>query len=332
MLNRKDRIRGMIVGGAIGDALGMPVETWSRERIFEMYPEGIRKYHVPSGHKWFNPETMPAGMTTDDTQLTIATAKGILASTERNYTKVMDLIALEHVVEFVKSTACWGYTTRESIRRLANGTHWSECGKTDDEKMGWGNGVPMKCAPLAAWFINGKAAYSPHHLDFLIKYSAMTHYTQMSAEACIIHTYACFASLFIEEISDVRLFVNEIMDEIKPESLAHLNKNRDDLLLRMKEVYEKESDKIIGTGYLYVYESLPLAHSYFLNHPTTLETICKVAEAGGDTDTNAKMCGELIGAMRGLDYFNEPENRWSIEGLKNAEMLIDVADQLYSHF
>mgnify|MGYP001433515367 CR=1 FL=1 len=72
----RNKIQGMFLGVAIGDSLGMPVETWGRERILQQYPNGIQRYETPDGHKWFAGEE--AGTVTDDTQLTLAVIKGMI--------------------------------------------------------------------------------------------------------------------------------------------------------------------------------------------------------------------------------------------------------------
>ena len=62
--------RGCLLGGAIGDALGAPVEFMSRAEIRERYGEqGIDRFDFAYGHH---------GAITDDTQMTMFTAEGLL--------------------------------------------------------------------------------------------------------------------------------------------------------------------------------------------------------------------------------------------------------------
>jgi ADP-ribosylglycohydrolase len=70
-----DRIRGCLLGGAIGDALGAPVEflTW-REIKRRFGPEGIRS---------FAPAYGGTGHITDDTQMTLFTAEGLIRAQHR---------------------------------------------------------------------------------------------------------------------------------------------------------------------------------------------------------------------------------------------------------
>jgi len=65
-----DRIAGCLFGGAVGDALGAPVEFMSLERIREAFgPQGIQEYAPAYGR---------LGAITDDTQMTLFTAEGLL--------------------------------------------------------------------------------------------------------------------------------------------------------------------------------------------------------------------------------------------------------------
>jgi ADP-ribosylglycohydrolase len=65
-----DRIRGSLLAGACGDALGAPVEFMSRAAILQRFgPEGITSFAPAYGR---------IGAITDDTQMTLFTAEGIL--------------------------------------------------------------------------------------------------------------------------------------------------------------------------------------------------------------------------------------------------------------
>ena len=77
-----DRVLGCLLGGAVGDALGYEVEFLSIQRIRERFgPEGIRK-----------PALNAAGeaVVSDDTQMTIFTAEGLIESIERNGSLTQD--------------------------------------------------------------------------------------------------------------------------------------------------------------------------------------------------------------------------------------------------
>lgn len=72
----QDRFRGCFLGGAVGDALGAPVEFLPRPAILNRFgPAGIRDYAPVYGH---------IGAITDDTQMTLFTAEGFIRAAVRH--------------------------------------------------------------------------------------------------------------------------------------------------------------------------------------------------------------------------------------------------------
>jgi ADP-ribosylglycohydrolase len=64
------RALGCILGGAAGDALGAPVEFMKRSEILARFgPQGIRDFAPAYGR---------IGAITDDTQMTLFTAEGLI--------------------------------------------------------------------------------------------------------------------------------------------------------------------------------------------------------------------------------------------------------------
>lgn len=74
-MNIKDRVRGSLIGGAAGDALGYIVEFSSESTIFRQYGEkGVRRYRIsPNSHK---------AIISDDTQMTLFTAAAMIVYDE----------------------------------------------------------------------------------------------------------------------------------------------------------------------------------------------------------------------------------------------------------
>jgi ADP-ribosylglycohydrolase len=73
----KDKIVGMFLGCFIGDTLGKVVETWKPDTIQRVYGR-LTEIVSPEHHKWFKGQAK--GLWSDDTQLTIAVARGLIAS------------------------------------------------------------------------------------------------------------------------------------------------------------------------------------------------------------------------------------------------------------
>ena len=74
-LSRKDKIRGSLIGGAIGDVLGYPVEFASYSNIKSMFGEnGIARFVLNNNG---------VAEISDDTQMTLFTANGLLYAITR---------------------------------------------------------------------------------------------------------------------------------------------------------------------------------------------------------------------------------------------------------
>ncbi len=73
VIDRSARARGCFLGGALGDALGAPVEFWRLDRILaECGPDGVTTMLPAYGRD--------GGAITDDTQMTLFAIEGLLAT------------------------------------------------------------------------------------------------------------------------------------------------------------------------------------------------------------------------------------------------------------
>lgn len=358
----RSKVLGMLVGGTAGDALGYPVETWTPERIVKVHGAPISHYVDPVDHKWFTPEDMPAGSITDDTQLTLATLGGLIAGhanfDDGHFAPYMDAIAHAHCKALRESDAGWGASTREAVKNLCNAVSWRDSGKSDKPRRGTGNGVVMKIAPLAAWYCSPVGARFGDNWSFnqaCVTYSSMTHFTQMSAQAAVLHANAlvyCLARDF-EDFSERQILdffsgFNSIWSWANDESIGQpihfdvsfLNETEDKLQDPFQLLWEKWDDgspdldrdtirELFGGGSCYVYHSLPFTYAFFLQRPHSMEMVLDVVNAGGDTDTNAKMAGELLGALHGIEFFEEKDNKWVIEGLGDTYGTLQIAAEAF---
>lgn len=334
----RNKVQGMFLGVAIGDSLGMPVETWGRERILQQYPNGIQRYETPDGHKWFAGEE--SGTVTDDTQLTLAVIKGIIQGNGFD----LDAIAHQHVNAMSDSVAGWGKTTQETIRRLANGVSWRESGKLESEGnrlYGVGNGVPMKISPLAAWRVSTDEDLNCFD-DKIVAFSAMTHYTQLSAHAALAHTYALIDCLVhTPKEYDIKGFFDTI--NIAFMSNVDYLKEGDSLKLRFQLLrnlwHEKGEDlsfeEIANTfkGTCYVADSLPYVYAHWLKNHKDVNVLYDSINYGvdrNDTDSNASMLGAMLGALHGVEIFEKEQHL--IDGLKDYDEIMKWANLFCDNF
>lgn len=333
----KDKVCGMMLGVAIGDQLGMPVETYTLEKIKERHGR-ITEYIDPDAdHKWFG------GMKsrwTDDTQLTLAVAESLIAKKCID----MDDMAARHVESYQKEGDLgWGKSTRDSVKRLAAGTHWSKSGSPE----GFGNGVAMKVAPIGVYlvsFFNTPRSERNHKIEFIEHQIAhlanMTHSTLLGVESGLVQAGVIAYCLHFHQSSnfDELNFVagagNRCLTALNFREWDFSEKSLASRLLATElapdSIYFPIENKLklFKGATSYVYDSLPFSYSMFLENPTSIETLYNTINAGGDTDTNGSMVGALLGALNGTKIF--PQHL--IDGLWQKERILDTADRLSETF
>ena len=107
--NRLDLIRGSLIGGAVGDALGYPVE-------FDSYSHIIHKYGMPGITE--DELTHSVAEISDDTQMTLFTANGLLMGLTRKNMRGIGA-APHHYVEYAYQD--WFYTQTGTMESRING-------------------------------------------------------------------------------------------------------------------------------------------------------------------------------------------------------------------
>lgn len=329
-----NKVLGFFIGGAIGDALYMPVETFNSELIRERYGR-LTTYIRPDGHKWF--DGRPAGTWTDDTQLTLALSESLIHRGKID----MDDMAKAHVESVQKEGDLgFGPTSKQSIKRLAAGIHWSKSGKSQNPNHGFGNGVVMKVGPLGLYRASPAwdELWVEERADFInsaVKLTLMSHYSRMAIDSSLAHIFAV-KTCFAEGEFSIENFLKQIIYWSEMVLYGEVKGKTDKLTDRFKVIGELDlavltPGKIIelfNGGTTYVFDSLPFSYAFFLKNPHSIESLYDVGNAGGDTDTNASIVGGLLGALNGISIF--PQNL--IDGLLNKERIFDLVDRFYKAF
>ena len=326
----QDKVRGNFLGVAIGDALGKPVEMCKPQAIIEKYGR-IEDYQDCSSHKYFDNDHK--GTTTDDWQLTKAIARAFIKTGKFD----LDEIAVEHGKEFAISVRGWGGSTREAVARIVEGTHWKEAGKTEKENRGTGNGVCMKASPAGLYMAltNPKCDNPPwdEHVQNIADMAIMTHQTSIAVTSGLAHAFAtlkCFS--VTPETFDKKSFVNIIVGAAQMGRQYCPGTLKDDMQTRFEKLRRDYAPMGIlddfGGGTCYVFDSLPFTYAWFLRNPNSINSLYDCVSAGGDADTNGSMLAGLLGALHGTSIF--PPHL--IDGLKDKDEVLEIADQFYEKF
>lgn len=333
-LDLKDRVRGCLVGTAVGDALGMPVEGMTPQQIQEKFG-GVYKYHDSISR--FS-RGLTAGQWTDDTALSLATAQGLTDAISSNIININDIrtnVFLRYEAALEEHNRGFGKTTRESLEDRARGLDPFD-GRHPKRP---GNGTAMKSAIIGAFFAATSAigGFDPTNVVNIVDFiSLITHNDSRSRTAAFAQAFvAMFAITNNHGLSDIWMDQQVMFDLL----IYHTERFEADLgedseSPKISEILPKvwelrtASDSVIadtlktsGT----VWESFPTALCFAIKYHNDFRNgITAGANAGGDTDTIAAMTGALLGARLGLKAI--PQDL--LEDLERFDHIINVADRL----
>ncbi|QKC82938.1 ADP-ribosylglycohydrolase family protein [Mesorhizobium sp. NZP2077] len=138
-----DRAMGALVGGALGDALGMPTQLLSPARIAELYGH-VEDFIAPFADHPVS-KGLAAGTITDDTEQALLLGRILVESGERfdHARWVNALLDWEREVKARGSYDLLGPSTKRAIDAINNGVPAEEAGRSGDT-----NGAAMRIAPV----------------------------------------------------------------------------------------------------------------------------------------------------------------------------------------
>jgi len=138
-----DRAMGALVGGAIGDALGMPTQLLSPARIAELYGH-VEDFVAPVADHPVS-KGLAAGTITDDTEQALLLGRILVESGDRfDHTRwVNALLDWEREVKARGSYDLLGPSTKRAIDAINDGVPAEEAGSGGDT-----NGAAMRIAPV----------------------------------------------------------------------------------------------------------------------------------------------------------------------------------------
>ena len=287
-----EKIKAVMIGHAVGDALGVPVEFCSREEIAEDPVTDMRG---------FGSYPMPAGAWSDDTSMSLCAldslSKGVI-----DHDEIMDnFVRWASNDEFTPTGEMFdiGRTCLTAIRNFleVDGRPALECGLTDERSNG--NGSLMRIHPFALYaFVKGGTLGKS--LDIIREGSIMTHAHPRTIYACGIYAMVFWEILkgadkakVLSEIENAAV----LFDGIYPEESDHF-----EWAFHKKLAY-KSADEISSSGY--VVHTLEAALWCLLTTNSYKECVLKAVNLGEDTDTVAAVAGGLAGAMYGYDAIPE---------------------------
>lgn len=318
----RSRVRGAILGTAIGDALGMPVEGLKPETIRRLHGR-IRSFKAPKKGSWATKaHNLRRGQWTDDTQLMLAIGESITEKGHIDY----DDIARRHILT-MKEPRGWGGSTISGISKIKSGVSWWNSAKPD----GAGNGTPMKIAPIGVLLGLRKIS------DFdattaVVNISRMTHGDPRPAVAGIIQARAIAVGIREGWYGVVRYLSMSISEAASLEATLGRGRSGPQISEQLQkalgdpDVSTLDQVREVVGAKCFVGESYPFTLGGICRHGWEGAEKClvEIINQGGDADTTGAMAGALMGAACGLSSF---PMRWR-RGLEEYKRLMLLADTL----
>jgi len=297
------RFRGSMIGLAVGDALGVPLEFRS--------PGTFKSVSDMIGGGSFD---LKPGEWTDDTSTALCLAESLIEKKGFDPLDQMERYHKWYREGYLSVNGrCFdiGNTTREALE-LFEETGAPYCGP--DYERSAGNGSIMRLAPVALFYYR-----KPEIATKLAgKSSRTTHQHPLAIDACrylvgiIVGALNGFSK---EEILSTRFC--PVSGYLKENPLAkEIDK------IACGSFKEKNPAEIRGSGF--VVKSLEAALWAFYNSEDFQEG-CLMAVNLGDADTTGAVYGQIAGAYYGEDGI---PREW-IQKLAKLDLIRDIADELF---
>ena len=337
----QDLYRGCLLGGAVGDALGAPVEFMSRDQILRTFgPDGIEDY-APAFSK--------LGAITDDTQMTLFTAEGLMRGWVRGNLRglchmpsVMALAyqrwlhtqgerhrlhadclngwLIEHRELFARRAP--GLTCLSSLKGMQ---HAGDVAKNDSK----GCGGVMRVAPIGMFYASLVAANPGNH-DWSLKQA----FELGCQAAAITHGHATgqiasgtLAAIVMELLQGASLL--QAIDAVWPILRAQPGHEETFLALETacrlaaQRPHDAQVLAQLGEGWI-AEEALAMGVYCALSATDFPSGVALAVNHSGDSDSTGSIAGQLLGAMLGAQAI---PHHW-LEPLELKGVIEEIADDL----
>lgn len=342
MMRSLDKFRGCLLGGAAGDALGYEVEFMDVNSIRDRFGStGITEYVLHNG----------VALISDDTQMTLFTATGLLVGTTRG--KMRGIMG--------KYSDYIGYSYREWLR-TQKGKHPSEdeflyswlanipelyarrapgmtClsalesknrGSIEDPINGSkGCGGVMRVAPIGLYFADRRVPID--EIDEIgAEVAALTHGHELGyiPAAALVHLIYLVSSNDSISLSDA---VEDMIVAMEKQfaSAKHIRSftklMREAVALSSSDLTDLEAIRKLGEGWV-AEETLAIAIYCTLKYSNDFDkALIAAVNHNGDSDSTGAVTGNILGAYLGMKGI--PEKYLSHLELK--DLIQEIADDLY---
>lgn len=333
-----NRFLGCLLGGAVGDALGAPVEFMSRSEILQQCG--------PKGATDFNQAYGGIGKITDDTQMTLFTAEGLLRAwireQERGITDFSSVTAHAYLrwlstqggqptcdVDINDDTCGWLYRHRELHSQRAPG---NTCISALRDMRSFGDpatnnskgcGGAMRVAPvgLFAWSM-GWRDEPQRTFKLASELAALTHAHptgHLTAGVLAVLVQALIDGMPLADgLAAAKAILKSEPDH--QETLQAIELAED---LASTSTPNHEAIRRLGKGWI-AEEALAISIYCSLAAKTFKQGVLMAVNHDGDSDSTGAITGNLLGAMLGVKAIPE---KW-LQPLELRDTIAEIAEDL----
>lgn len=304
-----DRFRGCLLGVAVGDALGMPVEGYTAEEIKSKFGPVRDMMPAPEGHFHTG---LQAGQFTDDTEETLLLGESMIEASGFSAERFADKLTAWGTTWTLdeKLNRGVGFTTRSSIENMISGTSWKDSGLFLPTC-----GSAMRAAPIGLVYrcdLTLVGSYAdlqsiPTHCGPAARAGSIAVATAVALclqgfpKETMLRTASSLAGKVNREFAERLLWAGSLLDLPPDQALSAIGNSPE------------------------VSETVPAAFYCYMKFEPE-EALIAAANMGGDTDSIASIAGSLFGAARGSGWIPE---RWLIH-LEQRDRIERVARNLSS--
>lgn len=340
-----NKFKGCLIGGAVGDALGYAVEFMSPFAIFKKFGEnGITEYELHDG----------IAEISDDTQMTLFTATGLLVGTATGVTRgIMEDYAECYIAD---SYRAWFRTQTEKYplleeahyswlvnlpemfsRRAPGNTCMSalaQGGSGTLEKPinnSKGCGGIMRVAPIGLYFSD--KGHEPEEIDIIgAKAAALTHghelgYIPAAMFVHIILRISEYGDTILEAVKDAMHVIPVIFPKAK-HMIELLTLIKEAIVLSEENIDDMDAILQLGEGWV-AEETLAIAVYCALKYSNDFEKgVIAAVNHRGDSDSTGAVAGNILGASLGFDAIPQKH----LDNLEMKDVILEIAKDLHRDY
>lgn len=304
---KNEKIKAVMLGHAVGDALGVPVEFCERDELTANPVTDMRG---------FGTYPYPAGSWSDDTSMSLCALEA-LSHENRKWEDIMENY-ISWIGEgtftptgetFDVGRICLKAVTNYVTRKIP----LYECGGRSEHSNG--NGSLMRIHPFVL-YAYAKQMSIDEWLGVIVKASALTHAHDRSKIGCLIYAFVLMSLLKnkgkdgIEDgFKKAKRYLHTCAEFAPYERILG------------SDFATLPCDEIKSSGY--VVDTLEAALWCLLTTASYRDCVLKAVNLGDDTDTVAAVAGGLAGALYGYDAI---PSRW-LDTLKRRDYLEEMCER-----